>query len=110
MDDRGISKTEAGQMDTSIGWFNRKYEECEYIAIMIHPSKKYKGDADSSEQLHSIQSDNLEKLKNNVLRFYRSFSGVSVSSISPEDIIQKIKTYVLDSDVIEKTIILKVSK
>ncbi len=107
---RGISKKEAGQMDTSIGWFKRNYEECAYIPIIIHPSKRYMDDADSSEQLYSIQSGNLDILKSNVQRFYRSFSGVSFSSISPEDIIEKIKTYNLDSEGIKKTIILKVSK
>jgi hypothetical protein len=108
--DRGISKKEAGQMSNSIGWFNRNYEEWTYIPIMIHPSKRYMDDADSSEQLYSIQPDNLDKLKSNVHSFYKSFSGISFESISPEDIIQKIKTYNLDSDIIEKTIILKVSK
>jgi len=108
--DSDISKKDAGQMGTSIGWFNQTYEDCENLPIMIHPSNKFRDDAYSSEQLYSIQSDNLEKLKNNVNSFYKSFSGLSFSSISPEDIMLKIKTYALDSEEIKKTIILKVSK
>ncbi|MCK9312212.1 MAG: DEAD/DEAH box helicase family protein [Bacteroidales bacterium] len=108
--DRDISKTEAGQMATSIGWFKRNYEECMYIPIMIHPSKKYMYEADSSEQLYSIQPHNLEKLKSHVLSFYTSLSEIPFASISLEDIIRKITTNNLDSDEIKKTILSKVSK
>jgi len=106
--DRGISKTEAGQMDTSIGWFNHTYEKCENLPILIHPSRKYMTGAYSSEKLYSIQPDNLDKLKSNVYRFYKSFSNSSISSISPEDIQLKINEYALDSEEIKKTYILKV--
>lgn len=108
--DRGISKTEAGQMDTSIGWFNHTYEDCENLPILIHPSRKYTTGAYSSEQLFSIQPDNLDKLKNNVYRFYKSFSNSSISSISPGDIQPKINEYALDSEEIKKTCIFKVQK
>ena len=107
-DDRGISKKEAGQMDTSIGWFNHTYEDCENLPILIHPSRNYMTDAYSSEQLYSIQPDTLDKLKSNVYRFYKSFSNSSISSISLEDIQLKINEYTLDSVEIKKTCILKV--
>lgn len=106
--DRGISKTEAGQMDTSIGWFNHTYEDCENLPILIHPSRKYMTGAYSSEQLYSIQPDNLDKLKSNVYSFYKSFSNSSISSISSEDIQPKINEYALDSEKIKRTCICKV--
>lgn len=108
--DRGISKSEAGQMDTSIGWFEEKYENCENIPIIVHPSNKFMGDAFSTKQLYSLQPKNLEKLKSNVKGFYKFFSGQPSSSISPEAVKSKIKEYSLEIKEIKTTILSKISK
>lgn len=107
---RGISKSEAGQMDTSIGWFEGKYENCENIPIIIHPSNEFNEDAFSTKQLYSLQPDKLELLKNNIRNFYKSISGVPLTTISPEAIKSKIKEYSLDSESMKRTLLSRVSK
>jgi len=107
---RGISKSEAGQMNTSIGWFEGKYENCENMPIIIHPSNKFKEDAFSTKQLYSLQPEKLELLKNNIRDFYKSVSGVPFTTISPEGIQSMIKEYSLDSESMKKTLLSRVSK
>ncbi|KDE54348.1 hypothetical protein, partial [Methanoculleus sp. MH98A] len=107
---RGISKSEAGQMNTSIGWFEGKYENFENIPIIIHPSNKFKEDAFSTKQLYSLQPEKLELLKNNIRDFYKSISGVPFTTISPEGIQSMIKEYSLDSESMKKTLLSRVSK
>lgn len=108
--DRGISKTEAGQMDTSIGWFEEKYEGCENIPVIIHPSNKFMQDAFSTKQLYSLQQANLEKLKNRVQNFYKSFSGLSFPAITPEIIKPKIIEYSIDSEELKMTFLRRITK
>lgn len=100
---RGISRGEAEQLDTSIAWFEGKYEDCHNVAIMIHPSNKLMHDAFSTKPLFAIRVSELEKLKNNVKNFFKSFSGVPIDSITPDGIKLKIKEYSLDSDDIKAT-------
>jgi len=101
---RGISKTEAGQLDTSIAWFEEKFEDCHNVPIMIHPSNKLMSDAFSIKTLYAIRVNELEKLKSNVKNFYKSFSGVPIDSITPDGIKSKIKEYSLDSEDIKATL------
>jgi len=108
--DRGISKTEAGQMDTSIGWFEEKYEGCGNIPVLIHPSNKFMQDAYSTKQLYSLQQANLEKLKNNVRNFYKSFSGLPYSTITPEVIKPKIMEHSVDSEKLKTTFLTRITK
>ena len=108
--DRGISKYEAGQMDTSIAWFEKKYESCQNVPIMIHPSNKLMSDAFSIKQLYSLRENGLERLKDNVKNFYKSFSGVPINSITPDGIKIKIKEYSLDSGDIKTNLLSKVTK
>ncbi|MFA5331271.1 MAG: DEAD/DEAH box helicase [Methanoregula sp.] len=100
---RGISKTEAGQLDTSIAWFEKKYEECQNVPIMIHPSNKLMSDAFSIKPFLAIRVSELDKLKNNVMNFYKSFSGVPPDSITADGIKIKIKEYALDTGDIKAT-------
>jgi tetratricopeptide (TPR) repeat protein len=108
--DRGISKTEAGQMDTSIGWFEETYEGCENTPVLIHPSNKFMQDAFSIKPLYSLQQANLEKLKDNVRNFYKSFSGLPPSTITPEIIKPKIMEYSVDSEELKTIFLTRITK
>lgn len=107
---RGISKNEVGQIETSIGWFKQKYEGCVYLPILIHPSNKLMDDAFSTEQLFSLQPKNLEILKNNVQNFYKSFMSVPPSAITPEFVKPKIKEYLIDLEDVKTSLLTRISK
>lgn len=108
--DRGISKSEAGQIDTSIGWFEKSCEGCDNIPIIIHPSNRFMADAFSTKQLYTLQPENLEILKSNVRNFYKSFSRIPFATITPEIIKQKIKEYLLDSEDLKIKLLSRVKK
>lgn len=107
---REISKKEAGQIDTSIGWFKQKYGDCKYIPILIHPSQKFMGDAFSTEPLFSLQPEKLEILKNNVRSFYKSFMGIQYPAITEETVKTKIKENQIDSEDMKTTLLKRIIK
>lgn len=92
-----ISKTEAGQMSNSIGWFKENYEGDVGLPVFVHPAKVLAKDA-FVETSWTLQSDALEKLKTNVSSFYNSLKGISSDSLSSDVIKQKLKEHHLDKD------------
>ncbi|MGB2728320.1 MAG: DEAD/DEAH box helicase [Halobacteriota archaeon] len=92
-----ISKTEANQMSSSIGWFKENYEGDVGLPVFVHPANVLAKDA-FVEQSWTLQPDALEKLKTNVSSFYNSLKGISSDSLSLDVIKQKLKEHHLDKD------------
>lgn len=101
-----ISKGEAGQMNTSIAWFNSTYEGFESSPIFIHPAGILDKGAYLTQPSWVLQPSELEKLKNNVLGFYNSLKGLSFEGLSSTDITGRLETYHLKEDEL-KTLCLK---
>lgn len=95
---RKISKTEAGQLSNSIGWFKQYYETEEGLPVIIHPAKELASDAYMTETFWVIMMDNLKKLRDNTIKFYNSLTGTPFDSLSLETIAQKLKEHNLDTE------------
>ena len=93
-----ISKTEAGQLNNSIGWFKEYYEAEEGRPVIIHPAKELASDAYVTESFWVIMKDDLKRLRDNTIRFYNSFIGTPFDSLSLETVTQKLKEHSLDTD------------
>lgn len=96
-----ISKTETGQMSTSIQWFKENYEGDMGLPVFVHPATVLAKDA-FVETSWTLQPDALEKLKTNVSSFYNSLKGISSDSLSSDVIKQKLKEHHLDKDDLTK--------
>lgn len=94
----GISKSETGQLGNDIGWFKVYYEDCEGVPIIIHPAETLKSDAYLAQPFWMISESLLEELKNNVIKFFNSLSGVSFNGLSQDLIAKKLKEFNLDID------------
>jgi len=92
-----ISKTETGQMSTSIQWFKENYEGDMGLPVFVHPAKVLAKGA-FVETSWTLQPDVLEKLKTNVSSFYNSLEGISSDSLSSDVIEQGLKEHHLDKD------------
>jgi len=86
-----ISKSEAGQLSNSIGWFRRYYETEEGLPILIHPAKKLASGTYLTESFWVMNMGDLKKLKKNTLDFYNSITVTPFDSLSFETITQKLK-------------------
>jgi len=93
-----ISKTEAGQLNNSIGWFKEYYETEEGLPILIHPAKELAPGAFVTEPFWVITVGDLKKLRDNTMKFYKSFTGILFDSLSPKTIKQKLKEHNLDTN------------
>ena len=97
-----ISKTEAGQLLNSIGWFKEYYETEEGLPILIHPAKELASDAYVKEPFWVITMDDLKKLRENTIDFYNSITGTPFDSLSIETITQKLKEHNLNTNDLKK--------
>jgi len=93
-----ISKTEAGQLSNSIGWFKEYYETEEGLPILIHPAKERAPDAYVTEPFWVIMMDDLKKLRRNTISFYNSLTGTPFDDISFGIITKKLKEHNLDTN------------
>ena len=92
-----ISKRYASQLDSNIAWFQKNYDECTGIPVLIHPAKTL----DSGAHLlidpsYVITKAKLELLKQNVQNFYNSFQSIVFEDISTNIISKKLAEYSLD--------------
>ena len=99
---RKISKTEAGQLSNSIGWFKQYYETEEGLPVIIHPAKELASDTYMTETFWVMMMDNLEKLRDNTIKFYNSLTGTPFDSLSLKTIAQKLKEHNLDTEELVK--------
>jgi len=91
-----ISKTEAGQLNNSIGWFKENYAAGKCLPILIRPAKELALGAFVRESFWVITPKGLKKLLANTKKFYHSITGTPFESLSSEAIAQKLKEHNLD--------------
>ena len=93
---RGISKSEAGQLSTSIAWFKQNYEDSSCRPIFIHKAMVLEKDAFITDPVWVIQPEKLENLKSEINNFYNSLKEYSFDTLSLEIINRKLKQNHLD--------------
>lgn len=89
--DRGISKSEVGQLSTSIAWFKQNYEGSLCFPIFIHKVAVFEKDAFITDPVWVLQPEKLENLKNEINNFYNSLKEFSFDTLSSDIINRKLK-------------------
>jgi len=85
-----ISKSEAAQLYSSIGWFKETHQTDECVPIIIHPAQQLETDAHIPEAFWVIGQEQLEKLRNNAEKFYTSLTLTHFDELSTEIIRRKL--------------------
>ena len=88
---RGISKSEAGQLNTSIAWFKKHYDDSLCVPIFIHKARVLEKDAFVTDPVWVLQPEKLEKLKTEITKFYNSLKEFSFDILSLNIIDEKLK-------------------
>ena len=107
--DRGISKGEAGQMNTSIAWFKKYYEGSLGNPIFIHKADVLESDAFGTEPFWVLQPEKIENLKKDIINFYNSLKEFSFDVISSAIISGKLKEHHLEIDDIKTKFLTRVT-
>lgn len=105
---RGISKSEAGQLNTSIGWFIKNYEGSLGVPILIHKASIFEKDAFGTESFWVLQPEKIEILKKDVNNFYNSLKEFAFDVISSDIINRKLKEHQLEIDDIKTKFLTRV--
>jgi len=88
---RGISKTEAGQLNTSIAWFKKNYDDSLCVPIFIHKARVLEKDAFVTDPVWVLPPEELDKLKTEINKFYNSLKEFSFDNLSLNIIDRKLK-------------------
>jgi replicative superfamily II helicase len=91
-----IVKSETGQMNNSMGWFNTTYPHGTPHFVMVYP-KQNKLDKGAFLNLpcQVIRKKNLEKLKKNVSNFFKEFKKENLQAITNEIISSRLELHML---------------
>lgn len=81
-----INKTETGQMNNSISWFEREYSHGNAIFFQIIPTKTISRAAGYNRDVQIIRENNLKKLNKNIHSFFREFALQNFDNLSLEHI------------------------
>jgi hypothetical protein len=93
-----IGKTETGQMNNAIAWFERHYGGAKAKNIMIIPTKTVGHAAGFNAPVEIMRNANLKKLSQNVENFFREFRQYDLASLSEEKVSELLKIHQLTID------------
>jgi len=77
-----ICKTETGQMNNAIAWFERHYAGTNVRNVMIIPTKSVGRAAGFNAAVQIMRNSNLKKLSHNVEKFFLEFRQYDLASLS----------------------------
>ena len=93
-----IYKSESGQMNNSIAWFNRKYSNCRHTNFMIIGTRYYDSAGGFNEEVNIIRKRKLKVLMDNVKKFYTELQNSDFEDLSLEKIGEYLVFYKLTVD------------
>ena len=91
-----IFKSETGQMNNSIAWFNKNYSNSDVKNIMIIDTKKVTPAGGFNQPVSVIKNKNLNKFKRNIKNFSAEFNSTDFNNLSSEKIQEYINVHKLD--------------
>jgi len=98
-----INKKEAGQMNTSCIWFEKKYSEPLTKGLMIIPTRKLGRAAELNPKVEIMREVKLKKLRNNVESFFMEFKSCDIKNINQTSMQQLIDAHELSNvDILSK--------
>ncbi|MCA1568705.1 MAG: DEAD/DEAH box helicase family protein [Acidobacteria bacterium] len=95
-----INKSETEQMNRSCAWFSRYYPGAKVKNVMIIPSNKLAIGAALTHEVSVLQPKSLDKLKENVRRFFAEFESLDLKNLSEKTVQDLINTHQLSVEAI----------
>jgi hypothetical protein len=105
-----ISKTEAGQMNTSCAWFIEHYGDVAMTPIMVFPGKALMKGVEFSKDMRVMREKELNRLVNTVRQFFTEFSGADLADLDPKTIQKWLGSHNLDTENIASQYAVQVTK
>jgi len=93
-----INKSESGQMNNAIAWFQRHYTGAKAKNVMIIPTKFVAHAAGFSESVRIMRNASLKKLSQNVGNLFREFRQYDLASLSEGKVGNLLKIHHLSID------------
>lgn len=93
-----ISKTEAGQLHISIGWFQKHHEKEEGLPIFVHPAKKLASGTYINKPFWVLTMNGLKKMRTNTANLYKSLGKIPFDNLSENSIAQELREHHLETD------------
>ena len=73
-----VSKTDLGQLDQAMTWFNEKYPAATAVPVIIHPLRTLGSGATAAANMRIITEDRLKKLRNALSAFAKSLGDQDI--------------------------------
>lgn len=94
LDRKEISKTEVGQMNNHINWFEEHYPEVKSCThIWVHSTNTISPLANLSSKAYLITPKKLEHLRKAILKYTSEYQSIDLSTLSDEYILKLIRQY-----------------
>ena len=108
---RAISKSEAGQMEEHVGWFEAEYgTDIEALHILAIPTATLASDAYFSREVQIIRKGSLEKFKRKIKEFFKEFRTYNFNSLDVDFIQDKLVAHNMCDDFFIKSFLEKYIK
>jgi len=95
-----INKSETGQMNDAVAWFNKNYAGATSKNLMVIPANKMSSATAFAHDARIMRAKELSKLHGNVRSFFKEFKLVDFRNLSPEAIQKWLGTHDLSTDAI----------
>lgn len=89
-------KKEIGQINNSIGWFQREYPSINHSNFLIIPTKQYDSAADFNEEVKIVRKNKLNLFKTNFINFLNEFTKEETFNLTEDKIANLIEIHNLD--------------
>lgn len=107
---KGISKTEAGQMEEHCAWFEKEYGQSTFIPMLVIPTNLLSNNAYFSHDINILTQNGLEKFKKIIRDFFKEFKKYQFSGLDLEIVNQQLVVHGLHDDYFMKNFIEQVRK
>jgi hypothetical protein len=92
-----INKSEAGQFNSSCGWFKDEYgQDAKVLPIMIIPTRRLAYEANFNEEVFIMKKNGIKEFKKNIKGFIKEIKNYKLDSISDEKIQEYFNQYKLN--------------
>lgn len=81
-----INKSETGQMNTAIAWFEHNYPSISHKNLMVIPTSRVSKAAGFNQPVGIMRHKELGKLRSSIKSFFKGFQRMDLKSLNPVDI------------------------
>ena len=91
-----ISKTEAGQMNTSAAWFTESYQGASVTRVIVIPTRLLAEGAAFSDAVAVLRDPKLGQLKRNFRAFFRELTTLDLRNVPDRAVYEMLRRHYLD--------------